>query len=683
MPNFKNFKNLFKKNFKELTKDVSHLFEVELDKDLLWNTYLESFRPEDNPIFRKRREFDCSCCRRFIRNIGNVVVIKDNQIKTIWDFNAESETFQSVIDALDKYVKSHVVSDVYVSKLKKIGTDKNFEQLANGQINTWEHFYLELPQKFYDNSNRSEGEIKGEFRSTRDVFKGSLDKISEDSLLTVLELISQNSLYRGEEWKGALTEFLKYKKEYDKLKTTEEKENYTWEQSVKVGGAVGRIKNHSMGTLLVDISDGMDLDKAVGKFEFIVGDGYKRPNPVYTEKMLNEFKNKIIELGYLESLDRRFANLNDITVNNILFSNKDSAKKIQDGLDVFDEMKKGIPLNPKKFNKVAEISIDDFIANVLPIAQEIEVFLENKHANNMVSLIAPEVRDSKTMFKWDNNFSWAYTGNITDSSMKENVKNAGGKIDGVLRFSIQWNDNNIHDRNDLDAHCIEPSGNEIYYGNKVNRYTTGQLDIDITNPTKGTPAVENITWTNKDKMQEGVYKFLVHNFANRGGKEGFKAEIEFDGQIFSFDYSKELRQSAKVIVAEVTYSKKNGFSIKEKLPSNVSNKEVWGLKTNQFIPVSVVMNSPNWWDGQQGCGNKHYFFMLKNCNNLEKPNSMFNEYLNQELNQYRKVTEALASKMAVKDTPNQLSGIGFSSTKRNELLVKVKGNTERMLKIKF
>jgi len=682
MSNFKNFKELFQKNFKELTKNASHLFQVELNKDNMWNLYLDSFKPEDNPIYRKLREFDCGCCRHFIKNIGNVVVIKDNKIKTIWEFDAKSETFQPVVDALDKFVKLHVVSDAFISKLKKIGTDKNFEQLGNGQINTWEHFYLELDGKFVDRSSKSEGEIKGIFRSTRDVFKGSLEKISEESLLTVLELISQNSLYKGEEWKGALTEFLKYKKEYDKLQTTEEKENYTWEQSVKVGGVIGRLKNNSMGTLLTNISEGMDLDTAVGKLSNVPIDGYKRPKPVYTEKMLNDFKNKIIELGYLESLNRRFATLDDLTINNILFSNKDSAKRISGALDVFDEMSKSIPINPKKFSKVVEVSIDDFIANILPTAREIEILLENKHSSNMASLIAPEIKDSKTMFKWDNNFSWAYTGNITDSSMKERVKSAGGKVDGELRFSIQWNDNK-YDGNDLDAHCIEPSGNEIYYGNKVNRNTSGQLDVDIIHPKPNEPAVENITWTNKNKMQEGVYKFFVHNYTNRGGREGFSAEIEFDGQVFSFEYSKELRQDEKILVAEVTFSRSNGFSIKEKLPSNVSSKEVWRLKTNQFVPVSVICYSPNYWNLQQGIGNKHVMFMLKGCSNPEKPNSMFNEYLNQELNQYRKVTEALGSKMAVKDTPNQLSGLGFSSTKRNELLVKVKSQTERMLKIKF
>jgi len=164
---FGEFKILFQKNFKELTKNATHLFEVELNLDDLWTLYLDSFKPEDNPIYRQRREYDCSCCRQFIRNIGNVVVIKDNQIKTIWDFETGDTTFQPVINALDEFVKSHVVSDVWVSKLKKIGTDKNFEQLENGKVTEWQHFYLELDDKFVNRDNHSEGEIKGQFRDSR------------------------------------------------------------------------------------------------------------------------------------------------------------------------------------------------------------------------------------------------------------------------------------------------------------------------------------------------------------------------------------------------------------------------------------------------------------------------------------------------------------------------------------
>ena len=679
--NFGEFKVLMQEHFKKMSKDATNLFEIELDKDVLWNLYLDSYPDGKNEIFRQRREHDCSCCRHFIKNIGNVAFLVNNKITTIWDFETGDTTFQSVINALSKFVKSQLVSNIYVSKDKKIGTNKNYENCENGKIIEWKHFYLELPDKFVDKSNKSEGDIKGGFRDTRNVFKRSLEEITEESLLTVLELISQNSLYKGEEWKGVLNEFLKYKKQYDKLKP-EEKENYTWEQSVKVGGAIGRIKNHSIGTLLINISEGMDLDLAVKKYEAIVApENYKRSKPIYTKKMLDDAKKTLKELGYMDSLSRRFAKLDDITVNNILFSNKDSAKRIV-GLDIFDEMSSNIPVNPKKFSKIEEISIDNFIKDILPTAKELEVFLENKHASNMVSLIAPENKDSKTMFKWDNNFSWAYSGNITDSSMKENVKSAGGNVEGILRFSIQWNDGE-YDGNDLDAHCYEPSGNLIYYSSSHNRATTGQLDIDIRNPIKEKPAVENITWTNKSRMQEGIYKFLVDNFSNRGGRGGFRAEIEFDGQIFSFDYGKELRQDEKVVVAEVTFNRNTGFTIKEKLPSNVLSKEVWGLKTNQFIPVSVVCLSPNYWDEQHGIGNKHFMFMLKGCNNPEQPNGFYVEFLKQDLVPHRKVFEALGAKMAVKDIEDQLSGVAFSSTKRNELLVKVKGNVERMVKIKF
>jgi len=683
---FNEFKRLLQENFKEMSKNATHLFEVDLDKDELWNLYLDSFPTGTNEVYRERRAYDCSCCKSFIRTIGNAVIIKDNKVSTIWDFNTNDTTYQPVLNALAAYVKSKAVSDVYVSKMKSIGTDKNHEQMENGKVKTWEHFYLELDSKFVDRSNKSEGDIKGAYRDTRNVFKRSLDEITEDGILTVLELISQNSLYKGEEWEGVLKEFLRYKKEYAKLNTESDRGNYAWVQSVKAGVSIGRIRNHSIGTLLTNISEGMDLDLAVKKYEQIVApSNYKRPKAIYTKKMLEDAKKTIAELGYMDSLQRRFANLDDITVNNILFSNKDSAKRINGGNDIFGDMEKEVSVSPKKFSKVEEVSAKDFIDKVLPTAKEIEAFVENKHDKNFVSMIAPCNKDSKSMFKWNNNLSWAYVGNITDSDMKQNVKAAGGNVDGVLRFSIQWNEDG-KDNCDLDAHCNEPSGNEIFFGNcrkpGISKLT-GQLDVDIVHP-DGSVAVENITWTDKTKMQHGVYRFFVHQYSG-SVRKGFKAEVEFDGEIYTFEYNKSMRSDERVVVAEVTLDTNGNFSIKEKISgsSAVSSKEVWGISTNQFVPVSVVCYSPNYFDEQDGIGHRHLFFMLKDCKNGEEPNGYYNEFLKNELTEHKRVFEALGAKCHVEDTEDQLSGIGFSMTKRSDLVVKVKGATERVLKIKF
>ena len=679
---FTEMRSMMMEHFKKMVKDVDHLFEVEVDKDELWNLYLDSFPAGTNEIYRERREHDCSCCRHFIKTIGNAVVIKNNQITTIWDFRTDDSTYQLVLDAVSDFVKSHAISNVYVSKLKKIGTLKNYEMLENGKIQEWSHFYLELPDNLVDRTNRSEGDIKGSFRDVKNVFKRSLDEISEESILTVLELISSNTLYKGEEWKAVLQEFLKYKKEYKKIKV-EQKENYAWEKSIKAGPVIGKIRNHSIGTLLVNISEGMDLDTAVKKYEQIVAPAnYKRPKAIYTKKMLEDAKKTITELGYLDSLNRRFATPDDISANNLLFLNRDTAKRVGGG-DVFSEMEKDVAVNPKQFSRVEEIGIEKFVKDVLPTVSEVEVYLENKHAKNMVSLITPENRDSKSMFKWDNGFSWAYTGNMADSDIRENVKMAGGKVDGVLRFSIQWNENG-RDNSDIDAHCIEPNRNEIYYGNNRKPYISrlgGQLDIDIIRP-DGKIAVENITWNNKEQMIPGIYEFFVHQY-NGMTTDGFRAEIEFDGQIHSFDYHKPTKCNQKIKVAQVILHQNGTFTIKELLPSSVSSCEVWGLQTNQFVPVSVICYSPNYWDEQKGIGHKHYMFILKGCVNPEMPNGMFNEYLKEELMQHKRVFEALGSKCHVEDCDDQLSGIGFSSTKRAEMIVKVKGQTERVMKIKF
>lgn len=689
MDKFLEFKKVLQLHFDKMQKDADKMFEVAIDKDELWNTYLNSFPTGTNPIFRERTEHDCSCCRHFIKSVGAAVVIKDGKVHTIWELDLGDSMYQPVCDALDAFVKAHAVSDIYLSKFKKIGTDHSFEDI-NGKAHRWDHFFLELPDKFVNHTSASNEEIKGQFRDTRNVFKRSLDEITMDAVDTVLELINSNTLYKGEEWKGALTEFKKYKKEYDNLTSTEDKALYTWEKSITAGMAIGRIRNHSIGTLLVNISEDMDLDLAVKKYEQIVAPAnYKRPKAIFTKKMLEDAKKTISELGYMDSLQRRFATLNDISVNNVLFSNKNAARKMAGSMDIFDEMEKDVVVNPKKFSKVEEISAQDFVDKVLPTAREIEVFVENKHEKNFVSLIAPVNPDAKTMFKWNNGLSWAYSGNITDSDMKQNVKAAGGNVDGVLRFSIMWNEGQ-NDNSDLDAHCIEPDGTHIYFGSFRKPSMTkmgGQLDVDITQPMSQMPgkaSVENITWGSMSRMKPGVYKFFVNQYSARSSK-GFKAEIEFNGEIYSFEYNKPLRTDSDVDVAEVTLDANGNFSIKEKLAGNssISSRNIWNVATNQFVPVSVISYSPNYFDAQEGIGHRHLFFFLKDCINNENPNGYYNEFLKNDLEKHKRVFEALGAKCHVADTDDQLSGIGFSMTKRADLVVKVKGATERIMKIKF
>ena len=505
-------------------------------------------------------------------------------------------------------------------------------------------------------------------------------------------------------FRSVLGEFKKYKKEYDKLTSDVERDNYAWEQSVKAGIAIGRIRNHSIGTLLINVSEEMDLDTAVKKYEQIVAPAnYKRPKAIYTKKMLEDAKKTITGLGYMDSLQRRFANLDDITVNNILFSNRDAAKRIVGADDIFGEMEKVVAVNPRKFSKIEEIPVKDFIENILPTAKDIEIYLENKHAPNMVSLIAPKFKDSKTMFKWNNGISWAYSGNITDSDITQRVQNAGGRIDGVLRFSHSWNYEGMRNGSLMDLHVFLPgsnqkvefkNGKEIHdnYGNNErvgwnNRqhYASGGVqDVDYTTIAPvGYIPVENTTFPSMDRLKEGVYTFKIHNWNFRNPTTGgFKAEIAFEGQIYRFIRREPLQHKEWITLAKLEF--KNGhFEIVEMMENDTTPIEIWGLKTNQFVPVSAISYSPNYFDEQDGIGHKHLFFFLKNCVNPEEPNGYYNEFLKNELLEHKRVFEALGAKCHVEDTEDQLSGIGFSMTKRAELIVKVKGATERIMKVKF
>lgn len=662
---FKVFAEAVAKNIKEMSQQ--ELFNTNRDRDVIFETYINAFPEGTNPVYRERTEHDCSCCKQFIRNIGGVVSINDDlSIKTIWDVEIGGY-YQEVADALAAYVRSLEIVGIYRNDSNKVGLAQNYEY-TDGEPKLWNHFYAELPASKVlktDYGTFNSGKV-----ADRDVLYRGLTELNQGAVETVLELIQQGSLYRGNEHKQAVQKFAKLMQDTSSI---EDLNLYAWKASQELGG-LSRFKNTVIGTLVSDISSGVDLENAVKMFESKVAPAnYKRPKALVTQKMIDNAEKKIVELGYENAIARRFATKDDITVNNVLFVDRDAG--IQ-GQSLLSDLKPTAQTKKQSFDKVEEVSAEKFLKDILPTAQSIELMMENKHVGNLMTLVAPVNSAAKGMFKWGNNFSWSYNGEVADS-MKERVKAAGGCVDGVLRFSIQWNDDRQNE-NDLDAHCIEPNGNEIYYGNARRKHTSsGMLDVDITRP-NGSVAVENIIYTDLNKMPNGVYHFYIHNYSDRNGVD-FSAQIEFDGQIFDFEHKGKCKNKTTVAKIKKTDS---GFEIIESMNHSQSSRTEWGVTTQEWQKVSMVMNSPNHWDGEE-TGNKHLFFILDECTMPVSPRGFYNEFLDHSLNDHRKVFEMIGSRMKPEYTEDQLSGLGFSETKRDEVVVKVGGAFNRVIKVKF
>jgi len=683
-------KNAVQRQFNDMKQ--LPLFRTDADKDTLYGTYLSSFPEGTNPMFRERTEHDCSCCRSFIRAVGDMVTIKDGKLISIWDVEVGG-FYQVVADALSAYVKAQAITNMFLHTEPQAGVDKNYEQNGD-EVITWQHFHITIPPALIC-KGVDIGTKLSDFRATHDVMLRSLSEITMDSVETVLELIGQNSLYRGAEHQHAVDAFRKLKVKFDKL-PEQDKDLFVWSHVTSAIQSVSRIRNTAIGTLLVDLSDGVELDRAVASFESKVAPtNYKRPTALVTKAMIDKAKAQLEELGLVSALERRFAVQEDISVNNVLFA--DRSAKARMGGDVFDQLSKGVTCNVKTFDKVEEITIEKFMSDVLPTAKSMEILLENRHTPNLVSLVAPCDLTAPVMFKWGNPFSWSYNGEVADS-MRAQVEKLGGRVDGALRFTHSWNHPDVgRNASLMDLHVFlpgssshkdgchnnYPSGGRVGWNNRKDYSTGASQDVDYTDVApEGYVPIENISFPALNKMPEGIYTFKIHNWSLRPTtKSGVRAEIEFGGNIYSYDLAHPLKDKEWVTLAEVTL--KNGvFTIDHKLKSQQQSKQVWGLTTQTFHKVSSVMLSPNYWDDKV-VGNKHFFFMLEGCVNEGTARGFYNEFLTSELDKHRKVFEMVGAKMKTEESPDQLSGLGFSSTQNNSVLVNVTGKFARVIKVTF
>lgn len=717
----KEFNKLIQARFNEMSKN-GKLFRSSVTGQQVWETYLAAFPKEQDPIFRDPNSsvHNCNLCKNFIRRYGNIVALDEQyNIVTMFDVSSSKEEFVNVTLRLTSLLKNAPISEVFFETydelnflpyesctkaqvLYKLGIDKNVKRYTKeesdkygvvkpNEIRTFDHMHLYIPAQFVDKTGKSVEQVMANYRDAKNVFYRAMQEISLDTLVLVKDLISQGSLLDGVTHLYKIEQIIPLKQQYDNLASSK-RENWCWVMSYNLPYA--KFKNELIGVLCSELSEGEEINKACQSWNKRVDPAnYMKAIAPITKRQIEDAKKYVEENDYVESFNRRFATIDDIKVSEILHSNVGDGKIAN--VSLFDTVKSTSTRHKRnEFDGVEEVPIEKFMKDILPGCTSVEAFLQNQQVNNMVSLTTANVKDSKPIFKWNNNYSWTFNGNLAGKSqIKEAVKSAGGKIDGVLRFSMIWNDDEDaiksgnFDNSDLDAWCEQPNRERIGFNqdfrkDRNNRFSSckGQLDLDNTGPGRFV-GVENIYFVDLKSMKEGTYKFWVNQYSGRNSK-GFKAEIEFDGEVYSYNYNK--RVDGNVYVADVLL--KNGvFSIDHRLPvsDGISvNKEFYGLETNQFHKVNLVCLSPNHWD-TNNIGNKHYFFMLDKCKSPVSIRSFHAENLIPELAEHRKVLEVLGTSTMITPTDKQLSGLGFNATVHDELIVRLQGSFKRVIKIKF
>lgn len=711
----KEINRLLAQNLKRMC-DRGTLLRSKISGDKIWDMYILGFGKD--PKFRDPDSsiHNCNCCKSFFRHYGNIIALdKDLEIITLFDGEFPEE-YKESFGLLSEMLRESEIENIFIETfdnlynlpydrgIKKsnptfrLGFDSNvkiytkeeadkFGIVEAGKAYTFSHFHIVIPREFINFSGDSKESILGVTRTNKQLLERAMREIPLDTYELVRDLINQGSLLDSNKEIPKIQAMIEISKEFQHIEPAKQ-DRWLWIKSNKFKYA--RFHGDLIGELCSDLAQGVELNKACKDYNIRIDPAnYMKATAPITKRQIEEAKKFVIDGGYEESFIRRAATLEDIKVSDILHSN------VGDGsikpVSIFDGVKPTATRHKKsEFDGISEVSIEKFMKDILPGCTSIEAYFTSDHKGNLVTLTTAENKDSKKIFKWPNNFSWTYNGNLAGKSqIKQAVKAAGGFVDAFFRFSIMWNEEWQKKKvlTDLDAHCIEPGGDHIYYSSSFRKdrgdgksRCGGQLDIDMICPEQ--TGVENIYYTDKNKLKDGDYKFYVHHYS--GAPTTFKAEIVFADQVYTYSYTQLSRGDMEI----ATFHIKNGevVSIDQSpwlVSSEGAQETVWGIDTLQFHKVNLVCLSPNYWDPEHTSGNKHYFFMLEWCKCPSQIRSFHIENLKPDLVAHRKVFEVLGNTNMIEPGEHQLSGLGFDETVKDSIILKLKGSHNRVIKVNF
>lgn len=663
---FKVFADRVNQRVDALAKEYPDFYKVDITGDALWEHYLAAFPEGTNKIFRVRREFDCQCCKQFIKNLGNVVALdREGGTHTIWEPYADLPyPFSEVAAALHLAVVSRNITGVYRTRMRSFGAEHNWDTHSERR---WDHFWASTPHKCI---SPSPGADAGAAHDLAQVLQRGLLEISSSAVATVLGLIENNALYRGAQYKTSVVGFKALQRSHpaNEIGSAAGIHEWCWAHCGDVGAG---IRNTAIGQLLLSLSqEGAQLESCVRSYERMVDPtSFQRTTTDIRPSMVRTAMKIVESLELMESLKRRHARLSDISVNDTVWVDNQVAPQLQGGTSELTAALMGRTTTGHGNLRASAVNIDldQLINEVLPEASKLELLVDPEHSPNFMSITAPVVASAPSLFKWSNGFSWSYDGDTADS-IKERVKRAGGNVDNaLLRISLSW-----FNRDDLDIHADTPHGHVSF------QHRAGVLDVDMNIQGETRTPVENLSWS-AARLIQGDYKVFVHQYRKRESLDvGFDIEFalrDIRDKTFTKRYRRAVANNEQIDVCAFRVA----YLGRDKVVSHLSwgagmedseagGSSKWGVRLGELVPVSAVLHSPNHW-GADATGAKHTFFILQGACNPDPVRSIYNEYLRRELYEHRKVFEAIGDMSKAPFDKDQLSGVGFTAARDHRVVV--------------
>lgn len=366
------------------------LFTVAVERHELFETYLATL-PEE-----ARQEHNCSCCRDFLRQYGNLVAItKDGrQVSAMWNPDAAPELYRDAVALMARTVEGAKVTGVFISSEGMWG-----EPQAGG----FSHFAVEpMTNQIYRRSVSSPMTARQKMAVKREDYRTlqrGLAEFSRDTVAQAITLLDADALSRGEKVIGPVRWLLNLI-DATADKHGRAKENVTW---LAVAGApVGFCQPRSTmaGTLLEDIAAGMSFDEVRRRFESKMHPlRYQRPQAAPSAGNIQQAEKLVKELGIDRALQRRFARLDELKT---IWRPTEPAKPAAESKGgVFGHLQPKGAVTPAPMDMDAtDITWVKFAKKVLPDAKQIE-FLVNHNRANFTALLTAVHDDAPAIIQWD------------------------------------------------------------------------------------------------------------------------------------------------------------------------------------------------------------------------------------------------------------------------------------------